>query len=118
MPEVVVVAVVALLCVGGALFVLVSGVAMFKARDGLSRINVLSAATGVGMPSIAVGAYVWTVHDHGFLWVDLVKLGVAVLGFIIMSSVASNSITRAAYRSGAPLDPATSPNDLAEPPSR
>ena len=60
----------------------------------------------------------WTVHDHGFLWVDLVKLGVAVLGFIIMSSVASNSITRAAYRSGAPLDPATSPNDLAEPPSR
>jgi multicomponent Na+:H+ antiporter subunit G len=118
MPEVVVVVLVAALCIGGALFVLVSGVAMFKARDGLSRINVLSAATGMGMPSIAVGAYVWTVHDHGFVWVDLVKLAVAVLGFIIMSSVASNAITRAAYRSGAPLDPATSPNELADPPSR
>ena len=118
MPEVVVVAVVAVLCVVGALFVLVSGVAMFKARDGLSRINVLSAATGVGMPSIAIGAYVWTVHDQGFLWVDLVKALVAVLGFIIMSSIASNAITRAAYRSGAPLDPATSPNELADPPSR
>ena len=109
---------VGLLCLTGAFFVLVSGIGMFKARDGLSRINVLSAATGVGMPSIAVGAYVWTVHDHGFVWVDLVKLAVAVLGFIIMSSVASNAITRAAYRSGAPLDPATSPNELADPPPR
>lgn len=118
MPETVVLVVVAALCIGGALFVLVSGVAMFKARDGLSRMNVLSAATGVGMPSIAVGAYVWTVHDKGFDWVDLVQLAVAVLGFIIMSSVASNALTRAAYRSGAPLDPATSPNELADPPSR
>lgn len=108
--------VVGVLCIGGALFVLVSGLAMFKARDGLSRINVLSAATGVGMPSIAVGAYVWTVSAQGFLWVDLVKVAVAVLGFIIMSSIASNAITRAAYRSGAPLDPQTSPNHLADPP--
>lgn len=118
MPEVVVVVVVGVLCIVGALFVLVSGIAMFKARDGLSRINVLSAATGVGMPLIAIGAYVWTLHDQGFDWVDLVKAVVAVLGFIIMSSVASNAITRAAYRSGAPIDPATSPNELADPPAR
>lgn len=114
MPEPLVIALVGVLCIGGALFVLVSGVAMFKARDGLSRINVLSAATGVGMPSIAVGAYLWTLHDQGFDWVDLVKAAVAVLGFIIMSSIASNAISRAAYRSGAPIDPATRPNELAD----
>lgn len=118
MNETVAAVVTGLLCVVGALFVLLSGVAMFTARDGLSRINVLSAATGVGMPSIAVGAYVWTVHEQGFLWTDLVKVGVAVLGFVIMSSVASNALTRAAYRSGAPLDPRTSPNELADPPTR
>ena len=108
--------VVGILCLGGAFFVLVTAIAMFTARDGLGRINVLSAATGVGMPAIAVGAYIWTLQSHGFLWIELVKAVVAVLGFIIMSSVASNALTRAAYRSGAPIDPATSPNELAKPP--
>ena len=102
------------LCIVGAFFVLVSGLAMFKARDGLSRVNVLSAATGVGMPFLAVGIYLRTLQTEGFLWLDLVKLVIAVLGFIIMSSVASNALTRAAYRSGAPLDPQTSPNALAD----
>lgn len=112
--------VVAVLCLAGAFFVLVTGLGMFRARDGLGRINVLSAATGVGMPAIALAAYVWTVHTQGFAWGDLVKAVIAVLGFIIMSSVASNSITRAAYRSGAPIDPETSPNELAhaDPPPR
>lgn len=105
---------VGLLCLLGAFFVLVSGIGMFKARDGLSRVNVLSAATGLGMPLLAVGIYLRTVQVEGFLWLDLVKLVIAVLGFIIMSSVASNALTRAAYRSGAPLDPHTSPNALAD----
>ena len=54
----VVTVIVGLLCLTGALFVLVSAVAMLKARDGLSRINVLSAATGLGMPLIVAGALV------------------------------------------------------------
>ncbi|WP_131103395.1 cation:proton antiporter [Ornithinimicrobium sufpigmenti] len=103
-----------LLCLTGAFFVLVSGIAMFKARDGLSRVNVLSAATGVGMPFLAIGVYLRVLQTDGFLWLDLVKLVIAILGFIIMSSVASNALTRAAYRSGAPIDPHTSPNALAD----
>lgn len=110
--------VVGVLCLVGALFVLVSAVAMLKARDGLSRINVLSAATGLGLPLIVVGAFVHDVRANGFDWVDLVKAVVAVLGFIIMSSVASNNLGRAAYRSGAPVDPATRPNELADEPGR
>ncbi|WP_122263573.1 cation:proton antiporter [Ornithinimicrobium cerasi] len=112
----VVTVIVGLLCLTGALFVLVSAVAMMKARDGLSRINVLSAATGLGMPLIVAGALVQDVATNGFDWVDLVKALIAVLGFVIMSSVASNNLGRAAYRSGAPIDPATRPNELAEEP--
>jgi multicomponent Na+:H+ antiporter subunit G len=112
----VVTVVVGLLCLVGAGFVLVSAVAMMKARDGLSRINVLSAATGLGLPLIVFGAFVHDVQTNGFDWVDLVKATVAVLGFIIMSSVASNNLGRAAYRSGAPVDPATRPNELAPEP--
>lgn len=107
---------VGVLCLTGAAFVLVSAVAMLKARDGLSRINVLSAATGLGLPLIVVGAFVEDVRSHGFDWLDLVKVVIAVLGFVIMSSVASNNLGRAAYRSGAPVDPATHPNELAEEP--
>lgn len=102
------------LCIVGALFVLVSGVAMFKARDALSRMNVLSAATGVGMPAIVAGVYLRVLQVEGFVWEDLVKAVIAVLGFIIMSSFASNQLGRAVYRSGAPIDPRTSPNELAE----
>lgn len=101
------------LCIGGAIFVLLSALAMLRARDGLSRINVLSGATGMGMPWMVTGVYLHHVQVHGFTVVDLVKLIVAVAGFVIMSSVASNALGRAAYRSGAPLDPATEPNDLA-----
>lgn len=108
--------IVGLLCLSGAAFVLVSAVAMLKARDGLARVNVLSAATGLGLPLLVLGAFVADVRTNGFDWLDLVKVVIAVLGFIIMSSVASNNLGRAAYRSGAPVDPATRPNELAEEP--
>ena len=67
-------------------------------------------------PLIVLGAFVEDVRTNGFTWLDLLKVVIAVLGFIIMSSVASNNLGRAAYRSGAPVDPATRPNELAEEP--
>lgn len=100
------------LCIGGALLVLISALAMLRVRDGLSRVNVLSGATGVGMPAIVTGVYLHHLWVVGFDAVDLIKALVAIAGFIIMSSVASNALGRAAYRSGAPLDPATDPNEL------
>ena len=39
---------------GGALLVLLSSVAMLRARDGLQMMNVFSPATGMGLPLIAV----------------------------------------------------------------
>ncbi|MGO0577145.1 cation:proton antiporter [Ornithinimicrobium panacihumi] len=108
-----VIIVVGVLCIGGALFVLASAVGMLRVRDGVSRVNVLSGATGVGMPAIVAGIYVNSVAVDGFDGLALFKALVAVGGFVVMSSVASNALGRAAYRSGAPLDPATDPNELA-----
>lgn len=108
-------AVVAVLAIGGAFFVLVSAVAMLRVPDALSRVNILSPATGLGMPMIVLAAFTYDLWTHGFDPIDLVKTVVAVLGFVIMSSVASNTLGRSAYRSGAPVDPATSPNELAGP---
>ncbi len=98
----------------GALCVLISAVAMLRVSDALSRINVLSPATGLGLPAILLAAYLNHVSTVGMDWVDLIKVLVAVAGFVIMSSVASNTLGRATYRSGAPVDPDTSPNELAE----
>ncbi|MGB3763155.1 MAG: monovalent cation/H(+) antiporter subunit G [Ornithinimicrobium sp.] len=106
--------IVGFLAIGGALCVLVSAVAMLRVGDALSRINVLSPATGLGLPAIVLAAYLHHVNDVGMDWVDLIKVLVAIAGFIIMSSVASNTLGRATYRSGAPIDPDTTPNELAE----
>lgn len=103
------------LAIGGALCMLISAVAMLRVGDALSRINVLSPATGLGLPAIVLAAYIHHVNVIGPDWVDLIKVLVAIAGYIIMSSVASNTLGRATYRSGALVDPATSPNELAEP---
>lgn len=107
---------IAVLAIGGAFFVLVSALAMLRVADGLSRINVLSPATGIGLPAIVVAAFIHDLQIHGFDVFDLIKTLVAIAGFIILSSVASNTLGRAAYRSGCPLDPATEPNELAQRP--
>ncbi len=106
--------IVGFLAIGGALCVLTSAVAMLRVSDALSRINVLSPATGLGLPAIVLAAYLNHVNEVGMDWIDLTKTLVAIAGFIIMSSVASNTLGRATYRSGAPIDPDTVPNELAE----
>ncbi len=104
------------LAIGGAFSVLISAVAMLRVGDGLARVNVLSPATGIGLPAIVLAAFFDDVNQHGFDPIDLVKTLVAVVGFIMLSSVASNTLGRASYRSGCPLDPDTHPNELAERP--
>ncbi|WP_209325161.1 cation:proton antiporter [Brevibacterium renqingii] len=100
----------------GSLLLLSSALAMFRVRDSLSRINVFSPATGLGMPLIVVAAYVFDLHASGFDWVSLLMAVVAVLCLIIVSSVASNTLARSAVLSGQPVFRKTSPNRLAQPP--
>lgn len=97
----------------GSLLVLVSALAMFRAKDALSRINVFSPATGLGMPLVVVGCYVYTLQQEGF---SLYHLFIAIVGFsslIIVSSIASNTLSRATLLSGSPVHRYTRPNRLA-----
>lgn len=104
------------LCIAGALLVLLSAVAMLRERDAFARINVLSPATGMGLPLIVVAGYVHKLTLSGFSGAALVKLVVTLIALLIVSSVASNTLARAAYLSGAPVDPRTRPQELAHEP--
>jgi multicomponent Na+:H+ antiporter subunit G len=100
----------------GSLLLLASALAMFRVRDALSRINVFSPATGLGMPLIVAAAYVFDLYSNGFSWASLLMAVVAVLCLIIVSSVASNTLARSTVLSGQPVYRRTSPNRLAVPP--
>ena len=97
----------------GSLLVLASALAMFRAKDALSRINVFSPATGLGMPLVIVGCYVYLLQQEGF---SLYHLFIGLVGFaslIIVSSIASNTLSRATLLSGSPVHRYTRPNRLA-----
>lgn len=103
-----------LILVGGAA-VVTAARALFVERDAIARINAFSIATSLGLPFITAGAMLGRFLGDGFSWEILLKSMGAILAFILVSSVASNTLVRAAYMSGAPVDPRTVPNDLADP---
>lgn len=97
----------------GALCFLVGAVSMTRAGDALTRINILSVATGLGMMLFIVAAYV---HDltSGFRWTGLIMALVALCATVVVTTVASITLARAAYRADDRLDPRTAYDDLAE----
>jgi len=106
------------LAIIGSLFMLTSAVAMLRQSDALTRINVLSPATGMGLPLIVIAAWLDKLVDRGFEWMPLVQTIITIAALLVVSSVASNTLARAAYLSGAPVDPRTDPQDLAREPGR
>ncbi len=106
---------VSLLLLLGAVAVATGARALFTERDAISRVNAFGITTTLGLPLITAGAMFGRFLEEGFTWGVLVKSLGAILAFILVSSIASNALARASYMSGAPVDPATSPNDLAEP---
>ena len=117
MNDAVATALVGVFGISGSLLILFSALAMFRVRDALSRINVFSPATGLGMPLIVAAVYVYDIHTEGFSWVSLLMAVAAVLCLIIVSSVASNTLSRASVLSGQPVYRKTAPNRLARPPA-
>ncbi|WP_394213919.1 cation:proton antiporter [Brachybacterium vulturis] len=107
---------ISVLLLGGGFWMLTAALSMFHARDALSRINVLSPATGLGLPMIVVGAFLQHARTDGFALDLLLKTAITVVALVIVSSVASNVLSRAAYSSGNPVDPRTAPQDLGRAP--
>ena len=105
-----------ILLVAGSLSVLLTAVTMVRVRDAVSRINALSPVTAFGLPLIVLGEYVSTTAHHGFSTWGLVRLLITLVALLVVSSMASNALARAAVLSGARIDPATAPDDLAEEP--
>lgn len=96
----------------GSLGFLVSAVAVLRVRDAVSRVNSLGPATAVGLPLILIAALVEQGLTEGWSWINAIEALLAIFAAIVVSSLASNMLGRAAYRSGADIDPATEPNEL------
>lgn len=101
-----------LLMLLGSLFFAVTAIGMLRSRDAISRVNNLSPATGAGLPLIIIGAAVHDLSAGGLTVLDGVKAALAVGAALVVSSVASNMLGRAAYRSQQELDPRTLSNAL------
>ncbi|HSK32148.1 MAG TPA: monovalent cation/H(+) antiporter subunit G [Propionicimonas sp.] len=101
-----------LLMLLGSLFFAVTAIGMLRARDAISRVNNLSPATGAGLPLIIIGAAVHDLAAGDLTVLDGVKAALAVGASLVVSSVASNMLGRAAYRSQQELDPRTLSNAL------
>lgn len=99
----------------GSLLVFFSVIAMFRAKDALARISVFSPATGLGMPLILAAAYIYTLWQDGFSLMRLLMALVAFVSLLLVSSVASNTLSRATFMGGSPVWRKTHPNRLAEP---
>lgn len=113
--ETVAVVLVGIFGIGGSLILLGTVIAMFRTRDALSRINVFSPGTGLAMPMILAAAYVYTLSTEGFRILHLIMAILGFLALIVVSSVASNVLSRAVYVSGSPVSRTTVVNRLAEP---
>lgn len=101
-----------LLMLLGALFFLVTALGMLRSRDAISRVNNLSPATGAGLPLVIIGAAVHDLSAGDLTVLDGIKAALAVGAALVVSSVASNMLGRAAYRSQTELDPRTVGNAL------
>lgn len=101
-----------LLMLLGALFFLVTALGMLRSRDAISRVNNLSPATGAGLPLVIIGAAVHDLSAGDLTVLDGIKAALAVGAALVVSSVASNMLGRAAYRSQSELDPRTVGNAL------
>lgn len=95
----------------GSLCFLVAAVSMARAGDALTRINILSVATGLGMMLFIGAAYVNDLSS-GFRWAGLVMALVAFGATVVVTTVASMTLARAAYRADHHLDPRTAYDDL------
>ncbi|GAB2856545.1 monovalent cation/H(+) antiporter subunit G [Nocardioides pacificus] len=101
-----------LLMLLGSLFFAVTAIGILRSRDAISRVNNLSPATGAGLPLIIIGAALHDLAAGDLTVLDGVKAALAVGAALVVSSVASNMLGRAAYRSQQELDPRTLGNAL------
>ena len=96
----------------GSLFFAVTAIGMLRSGDAISRVNNLSPATGAGLPLLIIGAVVHDLSAGDLTALDGVKAVLSIGAALVVSSVASNMLGRAAYRTQQEIDPRTVGNAL------
>lgn len=96
----------------GALCFLVASVSMTRVGDAMTRINVLSIATGLGMTFFVLAVFAHQTVADGFTWSTLLMALVSLGATAVVTTIASMTLARAVYLSGAQMDPRTLYDDL------
>ena len=88
---------VGVLALAGAVFILVSAVAMYLAPDALSQVNMLGPALGVGVPLLIISHLVYSWATVGFVAGEFLRAVVAVAALLVVQSVGSYVMGRALH---------------------
>ena len=86
-----------ILALVGAIFILVSAVAMYLAPDALSQVNMMGPALGMGIPLLVASDLVNSWATEGFVWGYLVRAIAAVLALLIVQAAGSYVMGRALH---------------------
>ncbi|WP_297007936.1 Na+/H+ antiporter subunit G [uncultured Corynebacterium sp.] len=89
--------VVGVLALAGALFILVSAVAMYLAPDALSQVNMLGPAMGMGLPLLIIAHLVYSWTTTGFNLGELLEAVGAIGALLIVQAVGSYVVGRALH---------------------
>lgn len=85
----------ALTIIGGSLYLLGAAIAMWRAKDALSRMNQLSAGVMVGVPLLIVGNAILEFDQGTLTWGKTITGLIAIVAVLVVATVASEVLARA-----------------------
>ncbi|MCT1718623.1 monovalent cation/H(+) antiporter subunit G [Corynebacterium amycolatum] len=85
----------AVLVIGGSLYLLLAGVAMWRSKDALSRLNQLSAGIMVGIPALVIANLVLGADQGDLTWGKTLTAILAIVAVLVVATVASEVLGRA-----------------------
>lgn len=101
--------IVSVLVLVAALCVVLTAVALWRAPDALSRINVLGVTVAVACPLMIVAHVVYDSATAGFDWWQVLRALVAIAGLWVIASVGSFVMGRSVYGISV-ADPGSAPS--------
>ncbi|HHY08025.1 MAG TPA: hypothetical protein GX530_05795 [Corynebacteriales bacterium] len=96
----------------GAILIFDTGIAMNRARDSITRVNMVSPAVYVGFPLVVLGLLLTDFGLNGFNWVHLLEFILLILGLPVASAMGSMQLGRAMMLTQTRVDPRTVREDL------
>lgn len=97
------------LVVLGGFLVVAAAAGMLRLPDAYTRTNAVAKGAALGVSCVLAGVMVLMPSPT-----TIVMLSLAIVAQLLTAPIAGYAVGRAAYRSGAPLSPATYRDDLAD----